>query len=158
MRLSRSLRLRLVLKSSRSASSHSSIRIWRRRPRRIGLSFVPVWQRPMRRYSLRQSTIVRYRPFSRMRSTSGRGPTAKDGIPAAVASVSFGAIGGFGANHHLRQSLTYVNMPTLQQPEVYISNASGLFDEAGKLNDGTRDLLKNFVTTFAAWIEKTRQG
>ena len=86
------------------------------------------------------------------------GKSAWDGKPAAVASVSIGAIGGFGANHHLRQSLTYVNMPTLQQPEVYISNASGLFDEAGKLNDGTRDLLKNFVTTFAAWIEKTRQG
>jgi chromate reductase len=86
------------------------------------------------------------------------GKSAWDGKPAAVASVSLGAIGGFGANHHLRQSLTYVNMPTLQQPEVYISNASGLFDEADKLNDGTRDLLKNFVTTFAAWIETTRQG
>ena len=86
------------------------------------------------------------------------GKSAWDGKPAAVASVSIGAIGGFGANHHLRQSLTFVNMPTLQQPEVYISNASGLFDEGGKLNDGTRDLLKNFVTTFAAWIEKTRQG
>jgi chromate reductase len=86
------------------------------------------------------------------------GKSAWDGKPAAVASVSIGAIGGFGANHHLRQSLTYVNMPTLQQPEVYISNASGLFDEAVKLNDGTRDLLKNFVTIFAAWIEKTRQG
>ena len=86
------------------------------------------------------------------------GKSAWNGKPWAVASVSIGAIGGFGANHHLRQSLTYVNMPTLQQPEVYISNASGLFDEGGKLNDGTRDLLKNFVTTFAAWIETTRQG
>jgi chromate reductase len=86
------------------------------------------------------------------------GKNAWNGKPAAVASVSIGAIGGFGANHHLRQSLTFVNMPTLQQPEVYISNASGLFNEAGKLNESTRDLLKNFLTTFAAWIEKTRQG
>ena len=77
--------------------------------------------------------------------------------PAAVASASLGAIGGFGASHHLRQSLTFVNMPTLQQPEVYISNVSTQFDEAGRLNDGTRDLLKGFLAALAAWIEQTLQ-
>ena len=116
----------------------------------------------MRRCSLRQSTIVQVPAVlwntARRRLAGLRQKCFRDGKPAAVASVSIGAIGGFGANHHLRQSLTYVNMPTLQQPEVYISNASGLFDEAGKLNDGTRDLLKNFVTTYAAWMEKARQG
>ena len=35
-------------------------------------------------------------------------------------SVSPGAIGGFGANHHLRQCLVFLNMPTLQQPEAYV--------------------------------------
>jgi chromate reductase, NAD(P)H dehydrogenase (quinone) len=86
------------------------------------------------------------------------GKSVWNGKPAAVASASLGAIGGFGATHHLRQSLTFVNMPTLQQPEVYISNVSTQFDEASRLNDGTRDLLKSFLTSFAAWIEMTRQG
>src|SRR5664280_1677803 len=75
------------------------------------------------------------------------GKSVWNGKPAAVVSVSIGAIGGFGANHHLRQSLTFVNMPTLQQPEIYIGNSGSLFNDAGKLNnDGTRDLLKTFLT------------
>ena len=86
------------------------------------------------------------------------GKSVWDGKPAAVASASLGAIGGFGATHHLRQSLTFVNMPTLQQPEVYLSNVSTLFDEAGTLNEGTRDLLRNFLGAFTDWIEKTRQA
>ena len=47
-------------------------------------------------------------------------------------SVSPGAIGGFGANHHLRQSLVFLDMPALQQPEVYIGGAAKLFDAEGK--------------------------
>jgi chromate reductase, NAD(P)H dehydrogenase (quinone) len=84
------------------------------------------------------------------------GQSVWNGKPAAVVSVSIGAISGFGANHHLRQSLTFLNMPTLQQPEAYIGNAGTLFDEAGKLKDGTRDFLKTFLTAFAAWIDKNK--
>jgi chromate reductase, NAD(P)H dehydrogenase (quinone) len=84
------------------------------------------------------------------------GQSVWNGKPAAVISVSVGAISGFGANHHLRQSLTFLNMPTLQQPEAYIGNASTLFDEAGKLKDATRDFLKAFLDAFAAWIEKSK--
>lgn len=83
------------------------------------------------------------------------GQSAFTGKPAAVLSVSMGAIGGFGANHHLRQSLAFLNMPTLQQPEAYIGAAHALFDDAGNLtNDDTRSFLKTFVETFAAWIER----
>jgi chromate reductase, NAD(P)H dehydrogenase (quinone) len=84
------------------------------------------------------------------------GKSAWNGKPAAVISVSPGAIGAFGANHHLRQSLVFLNMPALQQPEAYIGGAAGLFDEQGKLiNDSTRDFLKKFLDAFAAWIEHT---
>jgi chromate reductase len=76
--------------------------------------------------------------------------------PAAIISVSPGAIGGFGANHHLRQSLVFLDMPALQQPEAYIGGANKLFDDAGQLtSDGTRDYLKKFLETFAHWIEAT---
>ena len=76
--------------------------------------------------------------------------------PAAIVSVTGGVLGAFGANHHLRQSLVFLDMPALQQPEVYIGGAPKLFDQEGRLtNDDTRGLLKRFVDAFAAWIETT---
>lgn len=77
--------------------------------------------------------------------------------PAAIVSVSPGAIGAFGANHHLRQPLVFLNMPTMQQPEAYVGNVAGLLDDDGRLtNEGTRDFLKTFADAFAVWIEKTK--
>jgi chromate reductase, NAD(P)H dehydrogenase (quinone) len=82
------------------------------------------------------------------------GKSVWDGKPAAVMSVSIGGTGGFGANHHLRQSLVFLNMLTLQQPEAYVGNVAGLLDATGEVsNDGTRDFLAAFMTAFAAWIE-----
>jgi len=81
------------------------------------------------------------------------GKSVWNGKPGAVVSVSPGAIGGFGANHHLRQSLVFVNVPTMQQPEAYIGNAANLFDESGNLtNDSTREFLTKFMQAFAAWV------
>ena len=48
-------------------------------------------------------------------------------------SVPPSAMGGFGANHHLRQSLVFLNVPTMQQPEAYIGGAGKLFDDQGKV-------------------------
>lgn len=82
------------------------------------------------------------------------GHSVWDGKPAAVATVSPGAIGGFGANHHLRQSLVFLNMPILQQPEAYFGGAGTYFDEAGALaNEGTRKVMQAFIDAFAKWVE-----
>jgi len=82
------------------------------------------------------------------------GKSAWNGKPGAVVSVSPGAIGGFGANHHLRQSMVFLNMPAMQQPEAYIGQAASLFDEHGSLvNESTRDFAKKFMLAFAAWVE-----
>jgi chromate reductase len=87
------------------------------------------------------------------------GQSVFDGKPAAVVSVSPGAVGGFGANHHLRQSLVFLNMPVLQQPEAYIGSAGNLFDESGKLkSEGTEKFLKTFAGAFAAWIAKVKKA
>ncbi len=84
------------------------------------------------------------------------GQSAWSGKPAAVMSVAPGAIGGFGANHHLRQSLVFLDMPVLQQPEAYVGNAVSLFDDQGRIvNDGTRKFLTGFLEAFARWIERT---
>lgn len=83
------------------------------------------------------------------------GQSAFNAKPAGVISTSIGAVGGFGANHHLRQSLAFLNMPTLAQPEMYLGNSSQLVDEAGEVtNDATRDYLVSFGIVFADWINK----
>jgi len=83
------------------------------------------------------------------------GKSAWDGKPCAVVSVSPGAIGGFGANQHLRQSLVFLNMPVLQQPEAYVGGAADLFDANGRIaKDATRAFLQKFVDAFAAWVER----
>ena len=83
------------------------------------------------------------------------GQSVWSGKPAAIVSVSPGVIGAYGANHHLRQSLVFLDMPPMQQPEVYIGGAASLFDQDGNItNDTTRQLLERFMQTFAKWIEK----
>lgn len=81
------------------------------------------------------------------------GKSVWNGKPSAVVSVSPGAIGAFGANHHLRQSLVFLNMPAMQQPEAYVGGAGTLFDTQGKLaNPSTQDFLTNYMKAFADWI------
>jgi chromate reductase, NAD(P)H dehydrogenase (quinone) len=81
------------------------------------------------------------------------GHCAWSGMPGAVVSASPGAIGGFGANHHLRQSLVFLDIPAMAQPEAHLGGADKLFDASGKLaNDGTRKFLQNFMNAFDAWI------
>ncbi|MDT0293570.1 NADPH-dependent FMN reductase [Mesonia ostreae] len=81
------------------------------------------------------------------------GENSWDGKPAGVVSVSIGAISGFGANHHLRQSLVFVNVPTMAQPEAYIGGAAELFDDNGKLtNESTKDFLKTYMEAFEKWV------
>lgn len=84
------------------------------------------------------------------------GQSIWSGKPAAVVSVSPGALSGFGANHHLRQSLVFLDMPTLQQPEAYIGGAGTLFDARGRLvNEQTREFLGKIMASFADWVERT---
>jgi chromate reductase len=76
------------------------------------------------------------------------------GKPAGVVSVSPGALGAFGANHHLRQSLVFLDMPAMQQPEAYLGGAGGYFDESGAVKvEETRKFLTAFMAAFAKWVE-----
>lgn len=81
------------------------------------------------------------------------GKSVWNGKPGAVVSVSPGAMGGFGANHHLRQSLVFINVPAMPQPEAYIGGAAKLFDESGRLtNESTKEFMKKFLESFARWV------
>ncbi|MBP0635363.1 NADPH-dependent FMN reductase [Cupriavidus sp. AcVe19-6a] len=84
------------------------------------------------------------------------GSSVWDGKPAAIVSASPGAVGGFGANHHLRQSMVFLNVPLLQQPEAYIGGVDKLLDEQGGIaSESTRGFLDKFLAAFAMWIDKT---
>ncbi|MGE4373321.1 MAG: NADPH-dependent FMN reductase [Xanthobacter sp.] len=77
--------------------------------------------------------------------------------PCAIVSVSPGGMGGFGANHHLRQSLVFLDMPVMQQPEAYIGHVNDALDAEGKVtNENTRGFLKAIADGFADWAERTR--
>ncbi|MEO8691680.1 MAG: NAD(P)H-dependent oxidoreductase [Candidatus Saccharimonas sp.] len=90
---------------------------------------------------------------SRPAVQSGKGQWANH--PTAIAGCSPYALGAFGAVHHLRQVLTFLNMPTLQYPEFYLSQAAEKFDENGKLTDQvTIDHVDNFWTSFVEFMNR----
>lgn len=76
------------------------------------------------------------------------------GKPGAVVSVSISALGAFGANHLLRQSMVFVDVLMMQQPEAYIGNAQSLFDEGGNLVESTKDFLQTFINAYENWTNK----
>jgi chromate reductase, NAD(P)H dehydrogenase (quinone) len=80
---------------------------------------------------------------------------AWDAKPGAIISASPGAIGGFGANNHLRQSLVSVNVTAMAAPEAYIGRVDKLFDDQGTLtNESTREFLGKFLGSFSAFITR----
>ena len=88
------------------------------------------------------------------------GQSVWDKKPAAIVSVSPGALGGFGANHHLRQSLVFLNMPAMQQPESYLGRiGDDSFGDDGQLKDGPlKTLTLNLAHAFADWIDLIVRG
>lgn len=83
------------------------------------------------------------------------GKSIWSGKPSAVISASPGAIGGFGANHHLRQSFVFLNMPCMQQPEAYMSHVDDLFDGEGNiLKAETKKFLSQYIEAYVNWISK----
>ncbi|HWK40470.1 MAG TPA: NAD(P)H-dependent oxidoreductase [Croceibacterium sp.] len=83
------------------------------------------------------------------------GKSIFSGKPGAIVSCSPGALSAFGANHHLRQSLVFLDVPVMQQPEAYIGNIDKLLGKDGGISDaGTDKFLANFMKKFAEWIER----
>lgn len=84
-----------------------------------------------------------------------QGENVWGGKPGAVISLSPGATGGFGANHHLRQVLTVLNVFTMAQPEAYLGSYHKLIDETGALaNADSQAFIDRFLAAFAVWIAK----
>lgn len=84
------------------------------------------------------------------------GKNAFDGKPAAVITASPGGIGGFGANHQIRQAAVFLNMPVMQQPEAYLGGVTpDKFDENGLLKDGPlKEFVTNIAHAFHDWVDR----
>jgi chromate reductase len=79
--------------------------------------------------------------------------------PGAIVSASPGAMGGFGSNHHLRQSCVFLDMPIMPQPEAYLGHAGDFFGEDGRLKDPKlAGFLTSFMAAYADWVEKILRG
>lgn len=112
-----------------------------------GLLFVsPEWNRSVPG-GLKNALDIGSRPY-------GQGVFQKK--PAAVVTQSSGGTGGFGCNHHLRQSLVHLDAIVLGQPEMYVGNLSAdKFGDDGEVKDeGLAKLINNFADTFVAWVDK----
>jgi chromate reductase len=81
-----------------------------------------------------------------------KGKNLWNGKPGAVFSSSPGNLGGFGANHHLRQCLVCLNTYVMAQPEIYLSNIAKSFDEEGNLQDAALAVVQKGVDGFIKWM------
>lgn len=85
------------------------------------------------------------------------GKNVWDGKPGAVFSNSPGNLSAFGANHHVRQSLVFLNIPVMQQPEVYLPHIDKVWDENGNLKDEkVKDFLQKAVDAYIEWFKKNK--
>jgi len=76
------------------------------------------------------------------------------GKPAAVLGVSPGAMGTALAQQHLKSVLSFLNMPTLCQPEIYLQFKEGLLDKNGSIGEASKGFLQAFIDAYAAWVKR----
>ena len=78
----------------------------------------------------------------------------------AIVTASPGGIGGFGANHALRQACVFLDMPVMQQPEAYLGHVTDKsFNDDGSLADpALAKLVGRIAVAFADWVGLIRAG
>jgi chromate reductase len=82
------------------------------------------------------------------------GQSAFSGKPAGVIGVSVGVIGTAVAQQHLRNTLAYLDVPTLGQPEAFIQAKEGLFEFDGSIGVASREFLQAWMDRYVAWVKE----
>ena len=82
------------------------------------------------------------------------GQSAFVGKPAGVIGVSVGAIGTAVAQQHLRNTLAYLDVPTLGQPEAFIQAKEGLFESDGSIGAASKQFLQGWMDRYVTWVKK----
>ncbi|SUC28638.1 Predicted flavoprotein [Providencia rustigianii] len=80
------------------------------------------------------------------------GDNSWDSIPAGILGVSIGNISTAIAQQHLRNSLAFLNMPTMNQPECYLKWYEGMVDEQGNISPKSKDFLQPWVDSFVKFV------
>ncbi|MBG3081909.1 NAD(P)H-dependent oxidoreductase [Proteus mirabilis] len=84
------------------------------------------------------------------------GMNAWDKIPAGIIGVSIGNISTAIAQQHLRNSLSFLNMPTLNQPECYLKWYDGMVED-GEFSEKTARFMQNWVDAYVAFVKQNNQ-
>ena len=84
------------------------------------------------------------------------GKSAWSSKPAGILGVSVGAIGTALAQQHLRNVLSYLDVPTLGQPEAFIQTKDSLFDTAGHIGPESKVFLQAWMDRYVAWVKLHR--
>ncbi len=93
---------------------------------------------------LKNALDVGSRPF---------GKSVWSGKPGAIVSQSYGSIGGFGANHHLRQVASFLDIRMMNQPECYLGEIMNSLDENGVItSERTISFLRKFMNSYEEWV------
>lgn len=81
------------------------------------------------------------------------GQNSWDSKPAAVIGTSAGAMGTAMAQQHLRNVLAFLNMPTLNQPEMYLQWYDGMVGENGKFSEKTGAFVQKWADAYVRFLE-----
>lgn len=76
-----------------------------------------------------------------------------DNFPAAMMGASASKIGTYGAQQHLRQVLSYLNLKVMNKPEFYL-NGSKAYSEDGVLDEKSMGYIESFWFSFKTWIQE----
>jgi chromate reductase len=86
------------------------------------------------------------------------GDNAFDGKPVAIMGASIGMLGTARAQYHLRQSLVFLNMYPLNQPEVMVPLAQEKIDQNGRVTDQkTREKIKELLEALVIWTKRLKK-
>ncbi len=86
------------------------------------------------------------------------GESAWQGKPAGVIGTSVGTIGTAMAQQHLRNVLSYLDMPTMGQPEAFLQVREGMFNENGDIGEASKAFLQAWMDSFVKWVKTHQPG
>ncbi len=83
------------------------------------------------------------------------------GKPTAIMGATMGGVGTFGAQQHLRNICSWLDMPVMNQPAVYFNASTGMMNAAGvagadgdRLTESSANFMRRFLAAFEAWIAR----
>lgn len=73
--------------------------------------------------------------------------------PAGILGVSIGNISTAIAQQHLRNVLSFLNMPTLNQPECFLKWFDGMVEQDGHFAEKSKEFIQGWVDAYAQLIK-----